>query len=300
MKPLRVEEKRLRTSDGADLAYRVVGEGPWIVLCSGLGGGFPTWTPLVTHLLDRYRLLSWDYRGLFDSGPPPSPDAIRVADHARDALALCDAEGIRRAAFFGWSMGVQVALEVFRAAPDRVAALMLMNGVAGRPWENPYDTTRLRRVIRPVAKGLLRTPRLLQRLTRRVIQWPETGEWVKRIGLAGRTLDEELFDAIAGSFEKLDLSLWLRTFLLLGEHDASDIVRDVDVPTLVVAGDRDVFTPRNAMEALVREIPGAELMVVPGGTHYVLLEVPDLVNLRIEKFLIERGYAPAPSAESRA
>jgi pimeloyl-ACP methyl ester carboxylesterase len=119
--------------------------------------------------------------------------------------------------------------------------------------------------------------------------------WAKRIGLASATLDEELFRELAGSFVELDMSLYVRTLELLGEHDAWDVLPEVDVPTLVIAGDRDVMTPRRAAEAMVRKVPGAELMVVPGGTHYVAVEYPELVNLRIEKFLRERGYLAAPA-----
>jgi pimeloyl-ACP methyl ester carboxylesterase len=46
----------------------------------------------------------------------------------------------------------------------------------------------------------------------------------------------------------------------------------------------------------VRDVPAAELLVVPGGTHYVAVEFPELVNLRVEKFLRERGYLPTRAA----
>lgn len=92
------------------------------------------------------------------------------------------------------------------------------------------------------------------------------------------------------------MKLYMLVLERLGEHDAYDVLPDVDVPVLVIAGDRDRFTPRSAAEKMVREIPGAELMVVPGGTHYVAVEQPELVNLRIEKFFRERGYPPAPAS----
>ncbi|MEQ8887960.1 MAG: alpha/beta hydrolase, partial [Sandaracinaceae bacterium] len=76
----------------------------------------------------------------------------------------------------------------------------------------------------------------------------------------------------------------------LGQHDAKDVLETLDVPVLVITGDRDLFTPRAAAEQMVRDVRGAELLVVPGGTHYVAVEYPELVNLRIEKFLRERGY----------
>ena len=292
MKPLKVEEHRVVAHDGTDLAYHVVGEGLPVLLANGLGGSWRAWTHQIGYFQDRYRFVSWDYRGLYRSGPPPDRDALSVEEQAEDALVVMDALGIEQTAIFGWSMGVQVALELFRTAPDRVKLLVLINGVAGNPWESAFDVPALGAMI-PHVLGLVRTlPKVAQSVTERVVQWPETVTWAKRMGLAGQTLDEEIFGQLAGSFAGLDMDLYLHTLQLLGEHDARDVLPDIDVPMLVIAGDRDLFTPRAAAEQMVREVRGGELLVVPGGTHYVAVEYPELVNLRIEKFFRERGYAP--------
>lgn len=296
MKPLRVDERRIASFDGTELAYHVVGDGLPILLANGLGGSWKAWTHQMSYLSDRYRFVSWDYRGLYRSGPPADPDALRVQDHTRDAMAVLEAEDIDRFAVFGWSMGVQVALELFRAMPDRVASLVLINGVAGMPWETVANIRAMASVLPRIIRGIRRIPRLTEAVTRRVVHWPETVTWAKRAGLASGTLDEELWQELAGSFADLDMDVYMHTLELLGEHDARDVLADVDVPTLVVAGDRDLFTPRRAAERMVRRIPGAELMVVPGGTHYVAVEYPELVNLRIEKFFRERGYAGTDGA----
>jgi pimeloyl-ACP methyl ester carboxylesterase len=289
-KPIRVEERRVESFDGTDLAYHVVGDGPPVLLCNGLGGSWKAWTHQIRHLCDRYRFVSWDYRGLFRSGPPPARDAIRVEHSALDGLRIMDAEGIDRAALFGWSMGVQVSLEVFRSAPDRVAAMALMSGVAGRPWDTVLNLKAMAHVLPPLIRLARSYPRLSRGITQRLVSSPETVGWAKRLGLTASTLDDVVFQELADSFIDVDLDLYLHTLELLGEHDARDVLPDVDVATLVLVGDRDTFTPRQAAEQMVRRIRGAELMVVPGGTHYLAVEYPEVVNLRLEKFLRERGY----------
>lgn len=293
MKPLRVEERRIPSFDGTDIAYHVVGEGPTVLLANGLGGSWRAWTHQLAYLSDRYRFISWDYRGLYRSGRPDDPDALTVEDHTRDAMAVLEAEGVDRFAILGWSMGVQVAFEMFRIIPDRMAALVLVNGVAGLPWETVMNVKAMGGVLPRMIRGVRRVPRLTQAVTRRVVHWPETITWAKRAGLAGGTLDDDLWQELAGSFADLDMDLYMHTLDLLGKHDANDVLPDVDIPALVIAGDRDLFTPRRAAERMVRRIPGAELMVVPGGTHYVAVEYPELVNLRIEKFFRERVYPTA-------
>jgi len=60
---------------------------------------------------------------------------------------------------------------------------------------------------------------------------------------------------------------------------------------LIIAGDRDLFAPRELAFQMARRIPEAETLIVPGGTHFVPLEYPELVSLRIEKFVRDRGLA---------
>jgi pimeloyl-ACP methyl ester carboxylesterase len=290
VRPIRVEEHRVASFDATDIAYHVTGQGLPVLLGNGLGGSWRAWQHQIGYLDGRYRFISWDYRGLYRSGPPPSLDALRVEDHVRDALAVLDAEKIERTAVIGWSMGVQIAIELFRAAPERVAALVLVNGVAGKPYDTVLDTRALRHVLPRTIRTLGRISPVVEAVTRQLVRSPETVVWAKRVGLASSTLDEDLFRELAGSFEDLDMEVYMRTLELIGEHDAYDLLPSIDVPTLVIAGDRDAMTPRSAAEKMVRAIPGAELMIVPGGTHYVAVEYPELVNLRIEKFFTERGY----------
>lgn len=289
-----VEERRLESFDGTELAYHVVGEGPTVLLCNGLGGSWMAWSHQIAYLQDRYRFISWDYRGLYQSGAPADPEHMGMGLQAQDALAILEAEGVREAALFGWSMGVQVALELYRLAPERVAALMLMNGVAGDPWSTVMNVAAMKRVLPAMIRGVGSVPRFAEAVTRRFVSMPETVQWAKRLGLTSRTLDEGLFQMIAGSFADLDMGHYMKTLERLGEHDAADVLRTIEVPTLVLAGDRDYFTPKEAAIAMAGAIPEAELLVVPGGTHYVAVEYPELVNLRIEKFFRERGYGAPP------
>ena len=66
-----VPRKTLTTRDGVRIAYWVVGDGPkTLLLANGLGGRLYAWAPLVEALHREYRLITWDYRGLFQSSAP--------------------------------------------------------------------------------------------------------------------------------------------------------------------------------------------------------------------------------------
>lgn len=290
MMPPPVEECRFVSFDGTEISYQRVGEGRPILLCNGLGGSWEAWTHQIQYFRSRYQVLSWDYRGLYGSEIPSNPNALRIADHAQDALCLLREEKAERAAIVGWSMGVQVGLEVFRAAPERVASIAMLNGVAGRPWDYVFNLNLIGRLLPPFLRSLRSAPRAIEAVVRQATRLPDPGQWIKRVGLAAGTLDAQVVDELVEKFRTLDMDVFIRLLEKMGEHDGWDLLPSIDVPVLIVAGSRDVFTPRSAAERMARRTRGSEIMIIPGATHYAALEYPEMINLRLEKFLRERGY----------
>ena len=162
-----VEERRVRSFDGTDIAYHTVGQGPPVLLANGLGGSWKAWSHQIRHFRSRHRFISWDQRGLFRSGAPADPAALDISGQARDAVAVLDAAGIGKCLVFGWSMGVQTTLELWRRAPERIAGIVLINGVAGSPWTTlpdlPKATVTAPRVLRGLRRVLTAGRRVLRR-----------------------------------------------------------------------------------------------------------------------------------------
>jgi pimeloyl-ACP methyl ester carboxylesterase len=167
--------------------------------------------------------------------------------------------------------------------------MVFINGTFGRPFKT-LAAPLFARVLPTIVRQVQRHHRVGSALFQRATRWPETLLWLTRLGFIGSTLDAELFREIASEFSEVDLDLYLRLVRSLGEHDATHVLEKVQVPTLVIAGDRDAFTPRQLAQQMARRIPGGELLLVRGGTHFTAVEYPELVNLRIEKFFRENGY----------
>jgi pimeloyl-ACP methyl ester carboxylesterase len=70
-----------------------------------------------------------------------------------------------------------------------------------------------------------------------------------------------------------------------GEHSAEDLLPQIEIPALVVAGERDSFTPPALSEAMAEAMPHGEYVLVPGGTHILPLEDRERVNAAIAAFL---------------
>jgi pimeloyl-ACP methyl ester carboxylesterase len=294
--PMPVETTTLRTDDGARLAVHASAEpyrgAPVVILANGLGGPHLAWRSLVADLGDRYRFITWDYRGLYGStrAEPDRPQAYAVPRHVDDLLAILREMRVDRASFVGWSMGVQVVLEAYAAAPEHVANLVLLNGTFGRPLHTATPIAFLGPLVPRAVELAERIHGPLGSVTRRASTTRQTVRLLKRLGLIGEALDDDEFGELVRGFGRLDMQIFLRNLRALGDHDASRILHRVAVPTLVIAGDRDRMTPRGLSQQMVRRIPDAEILVVRGGTHYTAVEFPELVNLRIERFWREHGF----------
>jgi pimeloyl-ACP methyl ester carboxylesterase len=289
MRSPQVERRVVQNAD--ELVYYACGSGPVILFVNGLGASWHAYRSQIAHLSDRYRCLAWDYRGLFHDTPARIARVPAIADHAADALAILEHENAERAAVVGWSYGVQVALQAFAQEPARVSLLLLVGGGARAPWGHAPEAGPLRRMYPALFRLLGRVPTLVASLAQSGVSSPETYTWARRIGLVGSGVDAELFAEVARNLTRLDIQRALQTLGEMEHADLSSVLGSVDVPTLVIGGDRDPFTSRGALERRAQRISGAEYLLLPGASHYLLLDHAQLVNLRIDKFLAERGFA---------
>lgn len=83
----------------------------------------------------------------------------------------------------------------------------------------------------------------------------------------------------------VDFPMFLRMLRAAGRHTAADLLGRIEVPVLVIAGERDTFTPAFLARAMAELIPRGELVMVARGTHVTPIEQPEFVNGRIEAFL---------------
>ena len=108
---------------------------------------------------------------------------------------------------------------------------------------------------------------------------------MQRFGMVSRTLDIDAFNEVAQGFATMDWALYMDTLTRLGEHDATDVLPEVSVPTLIITGDRDMLTPVFTAERIHRAVKGSRLVIIPGGTHYTPVEYPDVIRRELAGFL---------------
>src|SRR5580698_10779540 len=119
-----IATRQVRSGD-AEIAYRVLGEGPPVVLLHPFPANHEFWLPVARALATRYRVVLPDLRGHGDSGVGEGP--ATMAKHASDISRILAEEKIDRAIFAGVSIGGYALFEFWRKYPGRVQALILCN-----------------------------------------------------------------------------------------------------------------------------------------------------------------------------
>lgn len=238
----------------------------------------------------------WNYRGHGRSGAPRDVSRVTVPHLAEDLDVVREHLGDPPVVLVGHSLGVQVCLEAYRLRRERVLGLVLLAGSFGRVTHTFKGSDLLASVLPPLIAWTQAHPRLARALWGSV----PVGAALRIAELTG-DVDPRLVDVadIAPYFEhvtRMDVDLFLRMLQSAGDHSAEDLLPEVRVPALVVAGDRDSFTPPALSEAMVELMPRAELLMIAGGTHVAPLEHRELVGERVRDF-VRRLLEDARAAE---
>ena len=271
--------------DGTPVFYCEEGEGPPLVFCYGIACSTLHWTYQIDYFRRNFRCIWFDYRGHQHTPVPAKLDTLTVSASARDLRSVLDHLGVEKADILGHSMGVSVVLEFARCNPERVGRMVLANGTPKRP----LDTLLGGNYLTP-AFSLLK-------------KYQETRpDWVKRFwklqenelaasmmfGLLGfnRNLCDP-GDVRTYSRQVLELPPEVLTFMMndYQDFDATPWLHELPHRTLVLSGEKDLITPPETQDLLHQLLPDSELVRIRHGSHCSTLDLPEYVNLLIEKFL---------------
>ncbi len=279
-----------KSFDGTRICYRSFGKGePAIVCCNGLGVGTFFWAHLERFFRTKHRVITWDYRGHGPSELKKNPKTYNLQALIQDCKAVLNALEVKQAIFVGHSLGAQLLLEMYRHWPKRFAGLILCFGTYGHPMDHFYNT-RLSRYLFELCYRLgTRFPSQSNFISQLLLDNP-LSFWMGGLLKIMNTgmMKKEDSDRYIKHLLKVDPLFFTMLLKSLQGHSAEDILKKIRTPTLILAGEMDQFTPNWISKKMHRLILDSELLLMHNATHAGLAEQPDLINLRIEKFLNER------------
>ncbi len=229
------------------------------------------WRPQVDHFsTSGWRVIVPDLRGYGESTVVPG--LTPLSTFAQDVVGLLDHLGVERFVLGGLSMGGQIVMEVQRLFGSRTRGLLLADTFA--QGETPQGrATRNAMADRLLDEGM--SGYADEVLTKMVAPYnvealPEVADHVSR--MMHNAPPEGAAAALRGRAER---------------PDYTELLGTIAVPTLVVVGIDDEFTPVSDAEYLHERIPGSALVVVHGAAHMPNLERPEAFNKALDELLLE-------------
>ncbi|WP_240135320.1 alpha/beta fold hydrolase [Streptomyces sp. MUM 178J] len=252
------------------------------------------------------RTVYWDQRshgrsarGLAQAGPDGAP--VTIDQLGRDLKAVIDAaapEGPLVLA--GHSMGGMTMMALAAHCPElvreRVVGAVFVGTSGGRLGEVTYGlpvvgVNAVRRVLPGVLRALGSQADLVERGRRATADL--FAGLIKRYSFSSKDVDPAVARFAERLIESTPIDVVAEFYPAFAEHDKSAALEVfLEVPVLVLAGERDLVTPSSHSEAIADRLPDAELVLVPDAGHLVMLEHPETVTDRLADLLARVGAVP--------
>lgn len=277
----RVSQYAVTSADGTIIAaWCNDGEGIPLLICNGLASS-PAAFPALRDPHCGFEARTWYHRGIPPSHVPAG--GFEMHDHVADALAVVNAAGWDRYLVVGWSLGVNIALEL-AAEDERVAGVLAIAGLPG----GSYDAMLPLSVIpRDVAMQLVSfSTALLQAggswltgIATRIGQSPTTADLLQSMGAISSRARTDHVRELVRDFLSMDVHWYGRLASAMRRHEPMDLQR-ITCPVVYVSAGQDVVTDPTAVEDAADRTPLGRVERW-NGTHFLVLEFPDRVRERL-------------------
>lgn len=249
--------------------YREWGDGPPLILVPGLAGGFELLGPLARLLASRFRVISYQLRGEDNCFALRRP--FELQDLVADLSEFIDWLCLESPTILGVSFGGVLALEFAARYPHRLDRL-IVQGVGARFEQG---------LIQQVASTVLNRYPL-----------PSDNPFVNQffnLLFGARQDNDALFEFVTRQCWQTDQSVMAHRFHLVESFDMEKKMRRIRVPTLVMAGDRDVLVSPRSLSLLCEGLPHARFARLPNSGHLAFVTKPNLVAEKVNQFLGARS-----------
>jgi 3-oxoadipate enol-lactonase len=257
-------------TDGARIHYEVTGKNGKtpVLMIQGLGASKNAWNLQRIAMATRFRCISFDNRGAGRSDKPTEP--FTLEQMADDAIAVLDAAGIETAHVVGASMGGVISQIVAVKYPHRVRSLTLVcTACRNHPWRQDLLQTWAKTAEE---KGMIE-------VGKEAAQWVMSPRSFRRLVPAFTWMGP-----LAALRPRHSFVSQIHAILDTGE-DLVDQLSTITAPTMVIVGNQDILTPRGDSEEIAERIPNAELVVISGAAHGLMMEHSSTFNKILIEFL---------------
>lgn|SRR5262245_2732051 len=260
---------RIANIRGIAIAYEDNGQGIPLVFVHGHPFNHSMWRDQIRAFGRHYHVITPDLRGYGESTVVPGRTTLE--DFARDIAQLLEQLNVTKIVLCGLSMGGQIVFEFYRLFPEQVRALILADTFA------QLDTEEVKQARYIIAERLMDEG--MHEYADEVLSKMIAPSTIKeRPEIAAHVLSMMLATSPAGAAAALRGRA--------ERQDYTPLLLEITVPTLIIVGSNDEFTPVSTAEFMHDRIPNSRLAVIDGAGHMPNLERPAEFNRIVGEFLM--------------
>jgi pimeloyl-ACP methyl ester carboxylesterase len=254
---------------GVRVALKRAGSGAPVVLLHGGPTDSREWSHQLGPLSREYSVVAWDMPGCGRSSDPPL-EWTEPRDFADCLASFIRALGLERPHLIGLSFGTGLAIELYRWYPELPRSLVLASAYAGWAGSLPPEAVEQRKQM------------ILRQIESPPAVWAQ--QWLPTLVSDSAPADViALLRSILEDFHPEGQRALIRA--RFAEHDVRGVLPTIQIPTLLIYGERDARSPLTVANQMHAAIPGSKLVVIPGAGHECGLEAPDRFNREVLGFL---------------
>jgi pimeloyl-ACP methyl ester carboxylesterase len=290
------ETRTIVRPDGTRLHVEMFGppDAQAIVFTHGWTLGRTVWPPsVIEQLSQNRRVVVWDLPGIGHSASAGDPD-YSVETLAGHLQAVIDSAGPGPVLLVGHSLGGMITQTYVRLHPQELGKTVVGLVLIATTYTNPIHTAKNHRFLTSVEHTLIAP---LVRVTRvsgplvRLINWLTYANGslhlIVRLTMFVKKTPFAQLDQVAKLLIGSPASVTACGMQGMMAYDATDALSKINVPVLLIAGDRDRWTPVECDEFMLSRIPNARLEVISPAGHMLFMEYPERVTEMIETFFAE-------------
>lgn len=275
-----------KSFDGTKIYYETRGEGVPIIFCYGIGCQIHNWRFQSRHFSQEHTAVVWDYRAHYKSEKPKLIENMSIEAIAKDLELLVKHLGYKKAHFVGHSFGGQVLFKAFELSPKIFESISLVNCFAEDPVSSMFGNGSVSKIFQFAKKTNQLAPETLKLIWKTAVDNPFSGQIAGLLGGFNlRLIQLSDIEVYLRGTASLDLNCYITLFEDMMKYNATDVLKTIKCPTLIISGTKDAITPSDYQLSMHKEIKNSELVEFPYGSHATQLDMPNLVNVSLEKFL---------------
>ncbi|HTE25737.1 alpha/beta fold hydrolase [Flavitalea sp.] len=257
--------------NGINIYYEVSGEGPPLILISGLGGDHFFWDSSLKILSKHFQVITYDTRGIGKTDAPKTSYSLDI--FTDDLIALMDELKIEKAHILGFSMGGNIALTLALKSPGRISKLII---AASHAVINHQIRLFVDAVLNVYESGIS-TKQMFDLIC----------PWLFSNSFLSNPKNEIYLKYDENEPDQQPLYAWKNQYLAQRNYNVVDSIDKIKLPTLIINGEFDLFATLEDAKLLRDKIEHSVLNVIPQSGHLINYENPELFHKYILDFLID-------------